>query len=46
LKKGDALHCKANQTDYRVSKESDWELYGIYFIKADLMIRADKCEER
>jgi len=46
FKKGVALHCKVNQTDYKVLKESGWELDGIYFIKDALMIRVDKCEER
>lgn len=38
------LRCSSGFNKYLVSKSNDWEHENNYFIKNDLLIRADKCE--
>ncbi|MCX6075625.1 MAG: hypothetical protein NTW78_01915 [Campylobacterales bacterium] len=44
FKKGGVLQCSNDLSKYRVSIKDGWEFEKRYFIKENLMIRADKCE--
>ncbi|MEA1916557.1 MAG: hypothetical protein U9N42_03390 [Campylobacterota bacterium] len=45
FKSGNALICKVNDFTYKVSKKSSWSVEGYYFLKDDLLIRADSCSK-